>query len=456
MSGTFVSSLVNRAEELTTPYVATLRQRSQFLDRTVVKVVELAKQHEVEAYVKKADALAEKAAIETQARRARYAEQIKSLEQLATSQVEVLAASVVTFVDRVLPEHDGDAASVDAETPVKQVRQLPRVVLARSNRAASVAAVFVSDKKTQTAAALRVRRDALLARAFAQKSQATEYGRRGLDACAALFDDLRDEADLRTMPLRDAVVTHRAQLLLKYKAVLAAAAAKRGVYTQLAWAKYQEAGLEEYALALKVKSSAFKEQLDATLAATRLRAVERSGDVRTLYLEYKDKIVAVSVGARAQLSVKVVAVKEELSGRWTQVKSSDAVKNFGTQAQRVQEQLQLAKVQAAENYLLAKSQLLQNTEEARRAAKERTAALIEETKARTAAQRAKVTEITESVKERSAVVKAKVVEVAGAVHTATPAVAGQVAARFLGETRGMQVQKQVAHFLESLPIVAVA
>jgi len=82
--------------------------------------------------------------------------------------------------------------------------------------------------------------------------------------------------------------------------------------------------------------------------------------------------------------------------------------------------------------------------------------LIEETKARTAAQRAKVTEITESVKERSAVVKAKVVEVAGAVHTATPAVAGQVAARFLGETRGMQVQKQVAHFLESLPIVAVA
>jgi len=226
------------------------------------------------------------------------------------------------------------------------------VVLARSNRAASVAAVFVSDKKTQTAAALRVRRDALLARAFAQKSQATEYGRRGLDACAALFDDLRDEADLRTMPLRDAVVTHRAQLLLKYKAVLAAAAAKRGVYTQLAWAKYQEAGLEEYALALKVKSSAFKEQLDATLAATRLRAVERSGDVRTLYLEYKDKIVAVSVGARAQLSVKVVAVKEELSGRWTQVKSSDAVKNFGTQAQRVQEQLQLAKVQAAENYFL--------------------------------------------------------------------------------------------------------
>jgi hypothetical protein len=457
MTSTLVSSFVSRAEELSSPYMATLRQRSPLMDRTALKVVELAKQYEVEAYVKKADALAEKAALETQARRARYTDQLKTLEQLAASRVDVLAASVVTLVDRVLPEDEGDAVCVDAETPMKQVRQLPRVVLARGNRAANSAVVFVSAKQEQTRTALRVRRDEVMAIALNQKAQATEYGRRSLHAVAALFDDLRDEADLRTMPLRDSLLTHRAQLLLKYKAVVAAAAAKRGVYTQLAWAKYQEAGLEEYALMLRSKSVAFKGQVEAMLAATKLRAVERSGEVRTLYLEYKDKIVAVSVGARAQLSVKIVAVKDELSGRWAQqAAASEAMKTLGTQAQRVQEQLQLAKTQATENYTLAKTQLLQNTEEARRAAKERTAALIEETKARTAAQRAKVAELTETMKERGAIVKAKVVEVAGQVRDETPAVAGSLATRFLGETRGMQVQKQMAHFLESLPIVAVA
>lgn len=437
MTSTLVSALVSRAEELSSPYVVKVREASPLADKTAKQIAEFAKKYEVEQYVKAADKLAEKAATKTLSRipestkarvtaiaAAGVAENLKLVEAYTNSQVDAFAASVVTFVDRLLPEDE--EAKFDEKTARANVRAVPRVIRKRGVKASNE--LVLRTKSMSTAQYERA-----LALAMVQKDKALAATLAGKTHLLDLVEDLKDELDVRTLSARDALAVRRAELRLRYKEALTTYAARRAVAQEYIWAQLRNRSLDVYVLGSQRKLAVFQAETTARINGWRVLAAEKYGDARTIFVERKNQVVSITRTAQDNLIVRVVAVRSALTDQYEETSRL----------------------------------VLTKTEDSRKLAKERTAALIAEARKRTAEQREQLSKLykqaetiavvrTTQLREQTKQVQTRAIELVHRAQKEAPAVAGNLTSRVLGEERGQQVEKMAASMLAALPMIPVA